>query len=452
MSVLGIGISYGIATLVAMFSGMPIAFALGAVAVIFMGIYMPAASLDTVTQNVYEELASITLLSIPLFILKGAAIGKSKAGQDLYTAMHAWLHKIPGGLGIANVFACALFAAMAGSSPATCSAIGSAGIPEMRKRGYSGGFAAGIIAAGGTLGILLPPSITMILFAVAAEQSLGRLFLAGIGPGLLLVFLFAVYAVMRFRKEYADAKRVYEATGESSPILKRDDFTMAEKFNVLPRVIPFVTLLTGVMIALYGGYATPSETAGLGGLLALVLIAIIYGVWRPRDLSPILLSTIRESTMLMMIIGMSLLYSYVMSYLHISQSAAQAVVNMHLPHWGLLAAILGMVIVLGFFLPPVSIILMTAPIILPPLRAANFDIIWFGIVMTIVMEMGLIHPPVGLNIFVIRNVAPDIPLSKVIWGTLPFLGLMLLAVILMCLFPGIVTLLPNLVMGPETIR
>lgn len=326
MSVLGIGISYGIATLVAMFSGMPIAFALGAVALIFMGIYMPAASLDTVTQNVYEELASITLLSIPLFILKGAAIGKSKAGQDLYTAMHAWLHKIPGGLGIANVFACALFAAMAGSSPATCSAIGSAGIPEMRKRGYSGGFAAGIIAAGGTLGILLPPSITMILFAVAAEQSLGRLFLAGIGPGMLLVLLFAIYAVLRFRKEYADAKRLYEATGENSPILKRDDYTMAEKFSVLPRVIPFVTLLTGVMIALYGGYATPSETAGLGGLLALVLIAFIYGVWRPRDLSPILLSTIRESTMLMMIIGMSLLFSYVMSYLHISQSDRKSVV------------------------------------------------------------------------------------------------------------------------------
>ena len=148
-----------------------------------MAFFMPASSLDTVTQNVYEEMASITLLSIPLFILKGAAIGRSRAGQDLYAAMHAWMSRVPGGLGIANVFACALFAAMAGSSPATCSAIGSAGIPEMRKRGYSPGFAAGIIAAGGTLGILLPPSITMILYAVAAEQSLGRLFLAGIGPG-----------------------------------------------------------------------------------------------------------------------------------------------------------------------------------------------------------------------------------------------------------------------------
>ncbi|MDB5563800.1 MAG: dicarboxylate transporter, DctM subunit, partial [Tardiphaga sp.] len=267
MTVLGIGISYGLATLVAMFSGMPIAFALGAVAVVFMAIYMPSASLDTVTQNVYEEMASITLLSIPLFILKGAAIGKSRAGQDLYTALHAWLHRIPGGLGVANVFACALFAAMAGSSPATCSAIGSAGIPEMRKRGYSGGFAAGIIAAGGTLGILLPPSITMILFAVAAEKSLGRLFLAGIGPGLLLVTLFGVYAVIRFRKEYATAHAAYTRTGETSPILHRDDFTMAERFSALPRVLPFIILLTGVMIALYGGYSTPSETAGLGGLL-----------------------------------------------------------------------------------------------------------------------------------------------------------------------------------------
>jgi TRAP-type C4-dicarboxylate transport system permease large subunit len=224
---------------------------------------------------------------------------------------------------------------------------------------------------------------------------------------------------------------------------------MAQRFNLLPRVLPFVLLLTGVMIALYGGFATPSETAGLGGLLALMLIALIYSVWRPSDLAPILKSTIRESTMLMMIIGMSLLYSYVMSYLHISQSVAESIVAMQLPRWELLAAILVMVVVLGFFLPPVSIILMTAPIILPPLRAAHFDIIWFGVVMTIVMEMGLIHPPVGLNIFVIRNVAPDIPLSDVIWGTLPFVLLMMLAVVVLCFLPGISTGLPDLVMGTD---
>ena len=447
MSELAIGLLYGGATLLVMFSGMPIAFALGSVAVTFMYFFMPASSLDTVTQNVYEEMASITLLSIPLFIMKGAAIGKSRAGQDLYSAIHAWLHKVPGGLGIANVFACALFAAMAGSSPATCSAIGSAGIPEMRKRGYSPGFAAGIIAAGGTLGILLPPSIVMILYAVAAEQSLGRLFLAGIGPGLLLVGLFAGYAVVRARKEYAIALEIYENGGAKSAYLEKEHFTLAKKVEMLPRVLPFVVLLIGVMVALYGGFATPSETAGLGGLMALGLVAVVYGLWRPKDVAPILTSTLKESTMLMLIIGMSLLYSYVMSHLHISQGAAQWIVGMALSKWVLLSVILLMVVVLGFFLPPVSIILMTAPIILPPLKAAGFDLIWFGVVMTIVMEMGLIHPPVGLNIFVIKNVAPDIPLKDVIWGVMPFLGLMFVAVFLLCLLPGIATGLPNMVMG-----
>ena len=447
MTDLTLGALYGVVTLLIMFSGMPIAYALGIVAVSFMYFFMPASSLDTVTQNVYEEMASITLLSIPLFILNGAAIGKSPAGKDLYSAIHTWLHKVPGGLGIANVFACALFAAMAGSSPATCSAIGAAGIPEMRRRGYSPGFAAGIIAAGGTLGILLPPSITMILYAVAAEQSLGRLFLAGIGPGVLLVALFAGYAVFRARKEYKMALSVYEQGGVKSAYLEEEHFTLAQKVEMLPRVLPFIVLLIGVMIALYGGFATPSETAGLGALMALGLIAIVYKVWRPSDLAPILTSTIKESTLLLLIIGMSLLYSYVMSYLHISQSAAQWVVGMHLSKWMLLAVILLMVIVMGFFLPPVSIILMTAPIILPPLREAGFDLIWFGIAMTIVMEMGLIHPPVGLNIFVIKNIAPDIPLKDVIWGVMPFVGLMFLAILLLCAFPGIATGLPDMIMG-----
>jgi tripartite ATP-independent transporter DctM subunit len=447
MTTLSIGLLYAGATLVVMFAGMPIAFALGAVATVFMILFMPASSVDTIAQNVYEEMASITLLSIPLFILKGAAIGRSPAGQDLYGALHAWMHRIPGGLGIANVFACALFAAMAGSSPATCSAIGSAGIPEMRRRGYSGRFAAGIIAAGGTLGILLPPSITMILYAVAAEQSLGRLFLAAIGPALLLVALFTAYAVWRFRFEYDRAARLLRETGAQSELLRSDRLSMRDKFALLPRVLPFVILLTGVMVALYGGFATPSETAGLGALLALILIAGIYSVWKPQDLKPILASTLRESTMLMLIIGMSLLYSYVMSYLHISQSAAQWIVELHLSRWVLLAAVLVFVAVLGFFLPPVSIIVMTAPIVLPPLKAGGFDLIWFGVVMTIVMEMGLIHPPVGLNLFVIKNIAPDIPLSDVIWGVLPFVGLMIFAVVLMCVFPAIATWFPVAVMG-----
>jgi len=443
VSTLQIGLLYGGATLAALFSGIPIAFALGGVATVFMMLFMPAASVDTITENVYEELASITLLTIPLFILKGAAIGKSRAGKDLYAALHTWLHRVPGGLGVAVVLACGLFAAMAGSSPATCSAIGSSGIPEMRRRGYSPGFAAGLIAAGGTLGILLPPSIVLILYAVRAEQSLGRLFLAGIGPGILLVLLFSAYAMLHWGTEYRRAL----ASGQDSPILTVEHFTLREKFSALPRVAPFLVLLTGVMVALYSGIATPGETAGLGAVMALLLIGLVYGAFTLKDQIPIFAGTLGESGMLLMIIGMSLLYSYVMSYLHISQGAAGWIVSLHLSRWLLLTAILLLVVVLGFFLPPVSIILMTAPIILPPLRDAGFDLIWFGVVMVVVMEMGLIHPPVGLNIFVLNRVSPDIGLGAIIWGTLPFVGLMALAVVILSLVPQIALWLPNLVYG-----
>jgi len=452
MTTLQIGLLFGLATLTVLFSGMPIAFALGSVASVFMYFFMPLASLDTVAQNVYEEMASITLLTIPLFILKGAAIGKSRAGKDLYSALHIWLSKVPGGLGIAVTIACGLFAAMAGSSAATCSAIGSSAIPEMRQRGYSARLCAGLVAAGGTLGILLPPSITLILFAVAAEQSLGRLFLAGIVPGLLLVVLFALYGMFKYRREVNAAQKVADTGGERARILQVDNYTLKEKFAALPKVLPFLTLLLGVMLALYGGFATPSETAGLGAILALVLIAVVYGAYKFSDLKPIFTSTLSEATMLMMIIGMSLLYSYVMSYLHISQSAAEWVVDLHLSKWTLFLAVSTLVVILGFFLPPVSIILMTAPIILPPLRAQGFDLIWFGVVMSVIMEMGLIHPPVGLNIFVINNIAPDIPLKDVVWGTIPFVFLIMFAVLLLCIFPQLVLGMPDYFFGVATVR
>lgn len=443
MSPLAIGTLYGGVTLLVLFAGVPIAFALGAVAIAFMLAFMPFSSLGIVAQNVYQEVANITLLTIPLFVLKGAAIGRSRAGADLYNALYVWMNRIPGGLGVANVVACMLFAAMAGSSAATCSAIGSAGIPELRRRGYSPGFAAGLIAAGGTLGILLPPSITMILYAVAAEQSLGRLFLAGLLPGLLLSGMFALYAVLRYQKEYRDA----EHAGKEHPILRRDTYSIRDRITALPRILPFLILLIGVMGALYGGFASPGETAGLGAVLALVLIAAIYGARNIVDFQPLLFASVRESTMVIMIVGMSLLYSMVMSYLHISQGAAEWIVAQHFSPWLLLLAILLMVVVLGFFLPPASIILMTAPIILPPLRGAGFDLVWFGVVMTVVMEMGLIHPPVGLNLFVIKNIAPDIAFGDVMWGTLPFVAIMIAAVLLICAFPSIAMWLPTILMG-----
>ena len=209
----GIGILYGVVTLVLLFSGMPIAFALGLSALAFMAVFMPTANLWSVAETMYAELDNFTLLTIPLFVLMGAAIGKTRAGADVYGSLNAWLHKIPGGLGLANVFACSVFAAMCGSSPATCSAIGSTGIPQLIKRGYSEGLAAGLIAAGGTLGILIPPSLTLILYGLASEQSIGRLFMAGFGPGLMLTLLFATWVMIKFRMERKAALKLAREHG-----------------------------------------------------------------------------------------------------------------------------------------------------------------------------------------------------------------------------------------------
>ncbi|MBI5792780.1 MAG: TRAP transporter large permease [Rhodocyclales bacterium] len=439
MSTLQVGILFGIATFVALFSGMPIAFAVGGVALVFMLIYMPVETVGLVAETLYSELDNFVLLTIPLFVLMGAAIGKSRAGADLYSSLNRWMGRIPGGLGAANVMACSVFAALCGSSPATCSAIGSSGIPEMRKRGYSSRLASGIIAAGGTLGILIPPSLTLILYGVVTEQSIGKLFIAGVGPGLLLTALFIIWVVIQFRREQASARR----QGDNVEILREDSFTWREKFETIPRLAPFIAIIVVIMVALYGGWATPSEVAGIGAFASLLMVILIYGCWRPADMKAILGGTVRESTMVMMILAMSFLYTYVMSYLHITQEVAAWMVGLPLGKWGFFVAVNILLVVLGFFLPPVAIILMVTPIILPALKAHGIDLVWFGVIMTILMEMGLIHPPVGLNLFVINSIAPDIKLIDIIWGTLPFIVLMVLAIVLLSFFPGIAMWLPD---------
>jgi len=438
-----IGILYGVVTFVLLFSGMPIAFALGLSALAFMAIFMPTANLWSVAETMYAELDNFTLLTIPLFVLMGAAIGKTRAGSDVYGSLNAWLHKVPGGLGLANVFACSVFAAMCGSSPATCSAIGSSGIPQLIKRGYSEGLAAGLIAAGGTLGILIPPSLTLILYGLASEQSIGRLFMAGFGPGLLLTLLFALWVVFKYRMERAAALGLVRTHGATPAILDDEHFTWKDRFESLPRFLPFLVLIGVIMIAMYDGWATPSEVAGIGAAGSLILVVTLYRCYRIDDLKAILSGTVRESTMIMMIIATSFLFTYVMSYLGITQAAAQWLVAMNLGKWQFFIWINVFLVVLGFFLPPVAIILMVTPVILPSLKALGIDLVWFGIIMTILMEMGLIHPPVGLNLFVIQGIAPDLKLRNIVWGTMPFIGLMVLAIVLLCIFPEIALWLPN---------
>jgi len=277
---------------------------------------------------------------------------------------------------ISNLGACALFAAMSGSSPATCAAIGKMGIPEMRKRGYPDGVAAGSIAAGGTLGILIPPSVTMIVY--------------------LLVGLFMAWSLYSTWRS------------GNTALLSSRSYTWAERFEILPRVLPFLLIIIGVLYAMYGGIATPSETAAVGALLCLVIAMVIYRLWNPADLWVVLRDSTKESVMILFIIAAAGVFSYMLSSLFITQS--------------------------------VAVILMAAPILLPIITAAGFDPIWFAVVLTINMEIGLISPPVGLNLYVIS-------LRTILVGSLPFVACMVIAIILLCLFPGLATWLPNAVMG-----
>lgn len=443
MGVFEQGLLYGLSTLILLFSGMPIAFALGGVAVLFMMIFMPAMNIHMIPEVLFSELDNFTLLAIPLFILMGAAIGKTRAAEDLYGSAHRWMYKLPGGLGVANVIGCSIFAAMCGSSPATCAAIGGMGIPEMRKRGYSPGLASGLIAAGGTLGILIPPSVTLIIYGVIVEVSIGQLFIAGIIPGILLTLFFGVYVIYAIHNEKKHARLSLDGS-LSRELLQEEHFSWKQRLETLPRLAPFLVLIVLVMIAMYGGFATPSEVAGVGALAALIMVVVIYGVYRWVDVKEILSGTARESCMIMVIIAMAFLFTYVMSYLHITQSAAEWMVSLNMSKWAFLFWVNILLLVLGFFLPPVAIILMVTPVVMPGVLAHGFDPIWFGIMLTINMELGLITPPVGLNLFVINGIAPDITFKQIVWGVVPFIIIMGLFIVLLAVFPDIAMWLPKL--------
>ncbi len=440
MSPLEIGVVIGIVTIVVLASGIPIAFGLGAVAVGFLVIFDGWGSLDIIADTFFSGLAEFALVSIPMFVLMGAAVASSPAGKDLYEALDRWLHRVPGGLIISNIGACSIFAALSGSSPATCAAIGKMGIPEMRQRGYPDGLATGAIAAGGTLGILIPPSVTMIVYGISTETSIGRLLIAGLLPGLMLTVLFMAWAL------FAAWRGGYRFS------LTDAGYTLRQKLQILPRVLPFLAIIAGVLYVLYGGIATPSEAAGVGALLCIVLVVVIYGLflrsWPYRRIWEILGDSMRESVMILMIIGASALFSYTLSSLFVTQSIAEWIGGLDVNRWVLMAMINVFLLVCGFFLPPVAVILMTAPILLPIVTSAGFDPYWFAVVLTINMEIGLITPPVGLNLYVINGIAPEISLPTILKGALPFMLAMALGIVLLCIFPEIATWLPDAVMGP----
>jgi len=422
-------------TLVTLLSGAPVAFSLGAVAVVFIAIFQGFDALHVVAETLYAGLEDFTLVSIPMFVMMGAAIGSSPAGKDLYEALDRWLYRLPGGLVISNLGACALFAALTGSSPATCAAIGKMGIPEMRKRGYPDDIATGSVCAGGTLGILIPPSITLILYGIATETSIGRLFLAGVLPGLMLTGLFVLWTLFLMWKRGFRAHAV--------------DFRYSwkQKFQSLPKVAPFLAVVTGVMYVLYGGVATPSEAAGVGAAMCVVMAVVIYRMWSPKQWWMILRDTTRESVMILMIIAASVVFGYMLTSLYLTQTLAIAIAALDVNRWVLMGLINVFLLIAGCFIPPAAIILMTSPILLPIIKAAGFDPVWFGVILTINMEIGLISPPVGLNIYVINAIAPDVPLMKIMRGAFPYVMCMILAIVILSALPEIATWLPNHLMG-----
>ncbi len=446
MSSLAQGGVIGLIAMVLFMTGMPIAFALAITALASIVFFLGPDQFSLFGKMTFDSLNDFGLLAIPLFVLMGNMFGGSQASRQLFEAGEAWLSRIRGGLAMSSVAASTLFAALTGSSAATAAAIGRVAVPEMEKRGYSSRISTGAIAAGGTLGILIPPSVTLILYGIAAEQSIGQLFAGGIVPGIIIALMFCVWIfIAQTMQDRAAARAATGAEGTAAEAPRRASrrYSWMERFTSLTKVLPFAALIAVVLIVLYRGIATPSEAAAIGVLLVWVLVALIYRGLSGRQLMEVLKESTNQSTMILMITAFSAVIATVLSYLRVPQDLAAVVSNADLNRWVVLLLINLVLLVMGCFLPPVSIIVMTTPILLPMILALGFDPIWFGVVMTINMEMGLITPPVGLNLYVLKGIAPHIPLKEILIGSVPYVGVLALAIVLFSVFPEIVLFVPN---------
>jgi len=426
-------------------SGIPIWSGLAGISILFILIFSPHL-LTTLPYVLHGSMDSFALLAIPLFILLSAPIAESDASRDLYETLHKWFHKVPGGLGIANMVGCGIFAALCGSSPATAAAIGGIGIPEMRRRGYSPALATGLIAHAGTFGILIPPSVTMILYGVATETSIGKCFIAGIIPGILLVLLSCLWvAIVFFYRRFRPAKPGSVYYIEERAV--EEKFSWREKFVSLIKVLPFVLIIIGIMGSLYGGWATPSEAGGLGAVMSLAFVMVIYKIFRPPQLKKIFVKALNESSMILMIMAAALLFSWVSSDLYATQALGELILKLPMGKWGIILVINILLLILGCFIPPAAVILMVAPLLLPIIQGLGFDPIWFAVIMTVNLEIGLVTPPVGLNLYVVKNIAPDIPMSQVLLGVAPFILIDCLVIVCLCIWPELAIWLPNKMIG-----
>lgn len=431
---MGLMVSVALIALIAI--GVPVAFALGGLALGILIWQEGWAGLIPASDSLLDALQNFTLVAVPLFILMGVAASLSPAGGDMREMIKRWLHKLPGGLIAANILASALFSALSSTGAATCLAVGRKGLPELRERRYPDAVASGALAAAGTLGILIPPSLTMIVYGVAGELSIARLFLAGLLPGLVLTVLFVLWSLIaaaRWRGRFGRTARGY---------------TGGELMVLVPRAVPFVILVAAVIYGFWIGIASPPEVAAVAAVTCVLLVALLYGMWRERHLVAILREATRETVAVLIIIAAAALFSFMLTQLGVTDAVAVAISDLGLPNFGLIAVLSVIFFVAGLFLPPIAIILMLVPIMLPLLLTAGLDPYWFGVVMTLNFQIALLTPPVGANLHVVRQLAPDIKTATIVRGSLPYAILIVAEIVLLCVVPELATWLPDRLMGP----
>jgi C4-dicarboxylate transporter DctM subunit len=409
--------------------GVWVAPALLAVGIIGMELFADAPAGPILATTSWASSASWTMTALPLFIWMGEILFRTKLSDDMFAGLAPWVEKLPGRLLHVNVLGCGIFAAVSGSSAATAATIGRISLPELKARGYPEGISIGSLAGSGTLGLLIPPSIIMIVYGVAAQVSVARLFIAGVLPGILLMTLFSGY-VMAWALLNKDK---IPAAGLT--------MRLAEKLYATRRLIPVVLLIIGVIGSIYAGFATATEAAAIGVVGAL-LIAGFSGMLTRATMLDSLLGAVRTSTMIFFILLGAAYLTSAMSFTGLPAALANWIAAMHLPAWALLVALTVFFIILGCFLDGISIVLLTTSVILPAVQAAGIDMLWFGIYIVLVVEMAQVTPPVGFNLFVVQNLTGK-DIFTVAKASFPFFLLMVVATILITAFPQIVLSLPQ---------
>lgn len=409
--------------------GLPVAFSLGMAGVAGMLLFMGGdGALAQLPIIGYKSLDDFVLTAVPLYILMSQILLTGKVGNDLFELANKWLRHLPGGLGIATVMACAVFAAITGSSVACAVTIGAIAIPEMLARGYERSLVLGAVAAGGTLGILIPPSIPMILYGAITDESIGKLFMSGVVPGAILTVLFIMIVVYRSRNLPREAAASWD-----------------ERISALNKSFWGLLLPVIVVGGIYTGVFTPTEAAGIGTVYSLIITFGIYRTLSLKDMPEILEDTIKTTCMIFAIMIGASLFGFVLTILDAPQALTNFVVDMQTNRWVIFVAINILLLFLGCILESVSIIFITLPILFPLIVRLGFDPIWFNVVMLINLELALITPPVGMNLFVLQGISPDSKMTQIIKGVIPFGAVMALEILLLCFFPEIATWLPSVV-------